>query len=322
VGYFPIIKSFLSTEALARHIEREYDLANVQCQLITATLRDVYLVTSLQKRFILFVYSSGLRSVEYIQAEWRFVAYLATQGVPVAPAELTRSGALLLTFHAPEGVRYGVLTQFVQGQHLRQRPSVSAVRSYGRHIATIHKLADAMPDALSRPVNDVAGMVRQSIAAAETVLIERRDVVAYLHECATLLYAELATLPKESPAYGMIHGDVIRTNAQVSNDGTVTVLDFDFCGPGWRAYDIATFLLTIRGTSDEEQFADAFLNGYLDTRALAQLEYEMLPLFEAARAIFDIGVPATYIDHWGSAYMYAFLDRSLDQLKKSMNRLG
>jgi Ser/Thr protein kinase RdoA (MazF antagonist) len=27
----------------------------------------------------------------------------------------------------------------------------------------------------------------------------------------------------------MIHGDVIRANAQVADDGTVTILDFDFC---------------------------------------------------------------------------------------------
>jgi Ser/Thr protein kinase RdoA (MazF antagonist) len=321
VNDFPITKSFLSTEALAHRIEHEYNLTNVRCQLITTTLRDVYLVTSLRKRFILFVYRSGARSVEYIEAEWRFVTYLGSHGVPVAPALSTTSGTTILAFDAPEGTRYGVLTRFVDGQHLRQRPSVSAVRAYGRHIATIHTLADAMPEVLSRPVNDVAAIVEQSITAAAAALIDRRDAVTYLQECATLLLPKLAALSKAPSVYGIIHGDVIRTNAQVSDDGTVTVLDFDFCGPGWRAYDIATFLLTIGGTPNQEEFADAFLNGYTHIRTLTELEYKMLPLFRAVRAIFDIGMPSMYIDHWGSAYVYAFLDRLLEQLKHSMNRL-
>jgi Ser/Thr protein kinase RdoA (MazF antagonist) len=43
----------------------------------------------------------------------------------------------------------------------------------------------------------------------------------------------------------MIHGDVIQANAQVADDGIVTVLDFDFCGMRWRAFDIGSYLLTI-----------------------------------------------------------------------------
>jgi Ser/Thr protein kinase RdoA (MazF antagonist) len=135
------------------------------------------------------------------------------------------------------------------------------------------------------------------------------------------LRPKLLCLPKESPAYGLIHGDAIRANAQVADNGTVTVLGFDFCGLGWRAYDIASYLLTVRGTPDESAFAEAFLQGYTSVRPLSDNEYHTLPLFEAVRAIIEIAVPAMYVDTWGSSYVYSFLDRSLEHLKRSLRQI-
>ena len=175
---------------------------------------------------------------------------------------------------------------------------------------------------LNRPVIDIAALLDEAVAAAERALIERPDVVAFLHESATRLRPKLDPLPKESPTYGVIHGDVIRANALVGDDDTVTVLDFDFCGIGWRAYDVASYLLTIRNTPMEADFAEAFLAGYTDIRALTPDEPKAMPLFEAVRAIFAIGTPAKYVDHWGSEYLYAFLDQSLERLERTMQQLA
>jgi Ser/Thr protein kinase RdoA (MazF antagonist) len=78
------------------------------------------------------------------------VEYLAQQAVPVAPAIATITGEQIFTLHAPEGVRYAVVTTFVSGQHLRRCPSVEATRRYGAIIATIHVLADQTPTAFGR----------------------------------------------------------------------------------------------------------------------------------------------------------------------------
>jgi Ser/Thr protein kinase RdoA (MazF antagonist) len=196
------------------------------------------------------------------------------------------------------------------------------VRTYGRHIATIHAVADAMSAPPNRPVIDLAAILDDAVAAAEMALIERPDVGTYLRECATKLRPKLDPLLKESPAYGMVHGDVIRANALVGDDDTVTVLDFDFCGIGWRAYDVASYLLTIRNTPMEADFAEAFLAGYTEIRTLTPDEHKAMPLFEAIRAIFAIGTPAKYVDHWGSEYLYAFLDQSLERLERTMQQLA
>src|SRR5215216_6212674 len=164
MGFEPIITSFLDPRALAQRLEAAYGFQHVRCQLITATLRDVYLVESRAGRHILIVYRHDQRTFDEIVAEWRFVAYLAQQSVPVAPAITTTKGEHLITFKAPEGIRYAVVTTYVSGQSLRRRPSAEATRQYGQIIATIHRLADNAPARLVRTTPDIAASLDQAIA--------------------------------------------------------------------------------------------------------------------------------------------------------------
>jgi Ser/Thr protein kinase RdoA (MazF antagonist) len=319
--YDRVSKSFLAPDLLAERMATDYGLQDARCQLITATLRDVYLVTSRAGRHILIIYRHNQQTHDEIVAEWQLVEYLAREQVPVVLAVPTRNGDTILTFQAPEGRRYGVVTEYAPGQHLRRRPSIEATRNYGQIIATIHVLADKMTTPFARTGHELHTALQECIAAIQTVVMERPDDVAYLTACATELQKAVLTLPHQPPEYGIIHGDVIRTNALVADDGTVKVIDFELCGLGWRAYDVASYLLTIRGDPQEHHLGDAFLAGYTSMRTLTPHEHTSLPLFEAIRAIFEIGTPARNIDYWGSAYLFAFFDQSLDRLKRSMARL-
>jgi Ser/Thr protein kinase RdoA (MazF antagonist) len=317
-----ITKSFLATDALSERLEAAYGFQHVQCQLITATLRDVYLVVSDAGRHILIVYPHVPHTFDDIMAEWQFVDYLMQHSVPVAPALRSTSGEFILTFQAPEGQRHAVVTTYVPGEHLRRRPSADATRRYGEIIATIHRLADHAPPSFIPTRPSIPARLDRAIAGIQTALLDRPAERAYLATCASELQARLQTLTHESPTYGLIHGDVIRANALVANDGTVTVIDFDWYGLGWRAYDIASYLLTIRGDPNEQRFAEAFLSGYCEVRTLAAHEYLLLPLFEAVRAILEIGTPANHVNHWGSAYLYSFFDQSLERVKHAMHQLA
>jgi len=318
---FPATKSLLSAGALARVLEAEYGLSGVRCQLLTATLRDVYLVRSATMRHVLYIYQHGHRSADEIEAEWAFVHYLAANGVPVAPAIPRKNGELALTFQAPEGRRYGVLARFAAGQHLRRRPGSPAVESYGHIIAQIHTLADAMPQRLNRPPIDLEPLLAQWIDAFAAEVPDRQEDAAYLRKSAAILLPRIQALPRSKPYYGLVHGDVIRANAQVSDDGRVTVLDFDLCGFCWRVYDVASYLAVIRGLPEEQDSEQAFLRGYQQIRPLNDVEKKALPVFEAIRTIFSIGIPAMNISHWGSAYLHTFLNQELNRLQLTMNRV-
>lgn len=317
---FPVAKSFLCHTVLAQRIEEEYGLSNVRCQLITATMRDVYLITSNPEHYIFYIYRYNQRTAEEIIAEWHFVNYLGANGIPVAPAILNKKGELLLPFDAPEGLRYGVLTHYAKGEHLRRRPSIKAVTEYGRIIANIHIQADSMPNPPMRPV-DISLQLNQSVTAFATEFPERKRMIDYLRHSVDVITSRMPPLPETKPYYGLIHGDVIRANAQVAEDGKVTVIDFDLCGVGWRAYDVASFLITAKGAADQQEFEAAFLNGYSTVRSLDLLEQAAVPLFEAVRAIFSIGVPVMNIYHWGKAYVLPWLDYGFERVEQCMERL-
>jgi Ser/Thr protein kinase RdoA (MazF antagonist) len=224
----------------------------------------------------------------------------------------------LLACEAPEGLRYGVLAPFVAGKHLRERPWLASVRTYGSLIARIHQLADGLPGSLARPVLDWDLLVDRSAAALEAIVTVQRDQVDLVHSAADALRLRMAGLPRQEPLFGLVHGDAIQANAQVANDGRVTVLDFDLCGYGWRAYDVASYLLAVSGHPEQEQ---AFLAGYEVIRPLSAIERDMLPVLGAARAVFDIGVKAANVPHWGSAHLHAYLNQMLAQLQGYLERI-
>jgi Ser/Thr protein kinase RdoA (MazF antagonist) len=314
----PTSKSFVHEMALAAAVEETYGLTSVTCQLITASLRDVYFVASADAQHVLYLYRAGQRTLPEILAEWRFVSFLHAGGVPVAPAMPTRDGGWLLACEAPEGPRYGVLAPFVAGKHLRERPWLASVPTYGSLIARIHQLADALPGSLARPVLDWDLLVGRSSAALEAIVTVGRDQVDLVHSAADALRPRMAGLPRQAPFFGLVHGDAIRANAQVADDGRVTVLDFDLCGYGWRAYDVATYLFVVSGHPEQEQ---AFLEGYEAIRPLSAIERDMLPVLGAARAVFDIGVKAANVHHWGSAHLHAYLNQMLAQLQGYLERI-
>ena len=116
-------------------------------------------------------------------------------------------------------------------------------------------------------------------------------------------------------------GDVIRANGLVSDSGAVSILDFDFCGPGWRIYDVATFLNVIRGLPEEEEAEQAFLRGYESERPISPEELSLIPVFEVARGIFSIGVSAMNIYHWGRAYFDAYQAVKLNRIRLAMQKI-
>ncbi len=174
---------------------------------------------------------------------------------------------------------------------------------------------------LARPANNPRQIVQDALTAAERAIADRADVLTALHHARDVLLPHMAQLVPVASSYGLIHGDVIRANAIVGPDATVSVIDFDLCGLGWRAYDIASYLFAICGTQDEVRLRTAFLDGYMRIRPLSQMEQELLPVFAAVRAVFDIGVPASAINSWGRANIDAFLDGSLAQLNQCIDRL-
>jgi Ser/Thr protein kinase RdoA (MazF antagonist) len=247
---------------------------------------------------------------------------LAAGGVAVPRVMPLLTGERLLAIDAPEGMRHAVLFSYVRGSPLGRQPDQERARSYGHTIASIHTVADALPARLSRPSIDVDTLLVRPLTAFAAVAEHRPADVAELSEVVTLLRRRIEALPTEAPVYGLIHGDVIPSNALVGPAGNVAVIDFDFCGYGWRTYDVATYLGEVRFWDAPVAVAKAFLAGYEEVRPLADWERSTLPFLEAARHVFSLGVPAMHVNEWGSSYLSdQMIDALLGALRRSLGEI-
>ena len=319
----PVIRSTFAVPALAREVARAYGLKDVRLQLIKGTFRDTYRLDSATGPGILSVYRHGIRTEAEIRAELDLLAYLDAHGVPVAPALPQRDGDLLLSLAAPEGVRFVAMFRYVEGHQLSKTPDSSTVLAYGRAVAQIHIATDALPHPLARPRITTRDLLVHSIDALEVLPVASPDHVVELRQAARILQPMLDRLPTSAPAYGLVHGDIIPSNAQVRQDGTVSVLDFDFCGYGWRALDIATYLSEVAYWETPASAREAFMAGYASVRPLSLDEEASLPALEATRAIASLGTPAREVNIWGSAYLSdAMIERTLAIVRERLAQLG
>jgi Ser/Thr protein kinase RdoA (MazF antagonist) len=93
--------------------------------------------------------------------------------------------------------------------------------------------------------------------------------------------------------------------------------DFDCCGVGWRAYDIAVFRWAARFSKKENEQWQAFLKGYQAERSLAEADLQVVPLFIGIRHIWLMGLHTGNGHDWGYGWMNErYFDRALKFLQE------
>ena len=107
------------------------------------------------------------------------------------------------------------------------------------------------------------------------------------------LRKQIRRLPLTPSEYGIIHCDLVPDNLLFDQAGNFTIIDFDHCAYGWRAYDIVP-----SGYTNKEVFSQV-LYGYESVRPLSKDEREMLPVFIKLRQIWGIGDVLGMNPVWG-----------------------
>ena len=291
----PIVKSLLSADGLAGVVAREYGLEDVRCQLLKAVTLDTYLVRARSGSFALRVYPARRRTEDEVRGELDFLVRLDAAGVPVTVPVARPDGSLYLPLEAPEGTRLAVLFAFAPGQALNERPTPENLRAFGAVLARLHQAADAMPPIPGRPPLTVEELVD----GPRDVLVQAygpRSSAGYMARyAADLVRPAIAALPTDAPVYGFSHGDPGISNALVTSDGRITLLDFDFCAPGWRAHDLAVAASDIPGEN-----ARVFLEGYQQVRPISAEERASIPHFQVAHYLWVLGLRTRHLNDWGA----------------------
>ena len=310
---FPVTHSILAPEALVREVLSEYELGAVRdCRFYTHNLSDTYFVWAERGRFALRVYRTGWRTDAQIHGELEAIERIATceapRGVAFSRPVVARDGELIRVVQAPEGRRQVVLFTFAPGRE-EVRDEAEA-RLYGQAAAHMHAAADGWraPHEAARPPIDLDELLERPLQVLAPLLAEHTKARDYLLPLADRLRARFDALPPEKLELGWCYGDFHSGNAAFEKDEEghrITFFDFDLCGVGWRAYDVAVFRWGLTGGWVPEKKAvarwAAFLDGYAEVRRLEAFDLVAVPLFVMLRQYWFLALvvaQAVHRGHW------------------------
>ncbi|MGL6208978.1 MAG: phosphotransferase enzyme family protein [Paracoccaceae bacterium] len=243
-------------------------------------------------RAALRLHRIGYQTAATIRSELWWCDALASAGVPVPRPLRTGDGALMVQLS--DG-RLASAVAWVDGEPLGEtgQPLTAPLpalleqhHALGRLLAQMHQATDllTLPADFDRPRWDAEGLVGEAPlwgrfwehpAATQDQRADLERVRDGLREW----------LGASNTDCGLIHADVLRENVLV-NTRSLTLIDFDDSGFGYRPYDLGTAML---GNHSEPAYADllaALVAGYSEIRPT---DAETVETFTLARACASIG---------------------------------
>jgi Ser/Thr protein kinase RdoA (MazF antagonist) len=304
-NYFSVTHSTLSTKALMAEILPDYDIGTpMECKFLTQGLNDTYLVKTTTEQYILRAYRTGWRSLSDIHYELEALLHLKRLNTSVSAPVLRKNGELLHTISAPEGSRTIVLFTYALGKEPAYAANEeSESYQYGRSVAQIHSETDGFQSQHQRFHLDLEYLLDAPLKSIRPLLLHRPDDWEYLQSLSEKLRQDVVGIPLSSLESGFCHGDFHGGNVHIDQDDTLTFFDFDCCGYGWRAYDIAVFRWGARGRSKEQERWPHFLRGYREVRPISEADLHATLYFVAIRQFWLLGLHASNGEDLGFGFM-------------------
>lgn len=251
-----------------------------------------------------------------LKFELDLLTYLRSKGLGVAEPIVTENGSTLGSTTFEHEPRFFALFHFAKGKAWEDRWKMPTQQQYfdlGKLIAQIHVAADEFETQHYRyHLNDETYLLDETLNALDAQFRSHdMEDTTFFRPFAEDLRAKIVpALPKRKPTYGIIHADLHPGNIFFDDTSNqVTIIDFDHCAYGWRAYDLAPCRELGNAT------CQAILEGYHSVRPLGAAELESFESFQTLRAIWDLGDIALYQPLWGEPVDRRFLERATRQLR-------
>ncbi len=293
-----IMRSFVAADTIAEIVGDEYDIGPLRsCKLFSKMLRtqdnDHYLVKNRAgEQKVIRVYQLG-RHLQRSRSDYEFeldwLRFLYQRGLPVSYPIPRRDGALLGSIPAPEGERYYAMYSFARGKPM-SLTNEEQLYQCGVEMARIHLVSNEFQTSSARQPMDLAFLVDSPLERMRRFWDSDQDynldlILTSAAEAKEEIEALLRNEEHTEDSWGPIGGDFHSANTHFDEEGQLTFFNFDLCGPGWRAYDIAVFLLNTNLTHSDTSMSEAFFAGYYSQRQLSKNEHAAVAPFMTLRRV-------------------------------------
>lgn len=301
-----VVRSFVDPKALAELIAEEYDFGGpVICKLFSKMLRtqdnDHYLVTvGNGDKFVARVYQLGKRldrqESDYLyELDW--LNFLEKEGSPVSYPIARKDGSFLGRLVAPEGKRYFALFSLAKGSPMAVDDE-EQLFIFGREMARIHLASNGYEKKYERRRLDLEFLVDRPVERLRQYWdqdLNHEDnldlLIISAQEAKDQILALIENEYTTPDGWGPIGGDFHSGSVFFDENNQPTFFNFDWCGSGWRAYDIAAFLHNTDLIHQRNpELAEAFFAGYYSERPLSENEHEAIMPFLTIRRIWLTGL--------------------------------
>ena len=302
------LNSTISAESIAAAVDGRYAIGPVaHCALFQRGFNHIYELWGADGRsYVARLSSHRFRGPANVDYETALLMHLHKMGIVVGVPVADGEGRLWSLQDAPEGPRELAvferlngrgLVEAVRGRGEAAEQTLADVGALGASLARIHLAGETYagpsslyraeaPDLLEAPLAQILTVFEGELAEEASAIGD--NLRARLNDCA------------EALSSGHCHGDNHAGNTLIADaaDGTLVAgwFDFDDGGPGFLAYDLATFLWSLllrtpkgKMTKEIPPLWRAFITAYRGVRAIPSADFDAVGLLVAIRHVWLMG---------------------------------
>lgn len=260
-----------------------YPVVDPRVRLVAHGWNTTYRVDSAAGTHLLRVHRAAITGVDQIEAELAWLDALARDtALPVPRVVRRRDGAPATVLDG----RVCVLLSWTPGRFLETGLRPAHLHQVGGLLAALHTHTDRwrLPAGVTgRGLYGVDDASWRDPDQLDPATVDRVSTVAqgvYGEDSGAVVHAFLEHLRAVTTGlegYGLLHGDLHQENFLFTPGSRVAAIDFDDCGFGHHAYDLAIPVAELSFRDDVAELRAALLAGYRAVR----------PLGDAAEAAID-----------------------------------
>jgi Ser/Thr protein kinase RdoA (MazF antagonist) len=302
---FSVIISTISTKDIAAFVCEKYALSpNTTCRLLKTGINHTYKINSNSDSFIFRIYSYNWRTKDEINEELNLLKLLKRNQISISYPLADSEENYIQSIRAPEGVRFGVLFSYAEGQKVANFNKEMDFE-IGKLMAQIHKLTKNFQQ--KRIAYTPQVLLSESLQNIRQYLSDDTEEMQFLMRTRPVLEKILSDADSTMLRKGIVHLDIWFDNLNISDEGKITLFDFDFCGNGWLCLDIAYYIMQLHNTEKDEiirfEKIEAFYRGYESIEEISDQEKELIPFLGVCLFYFYLGVICNRFENWSNTFV-------------------